>query len=221
MNIKNVTKNEFNLQVKKGHYVKDSYNNLERFISYYYQINAILDCNPKNILEIGPGNNIVSGYLKGKGIDVTTSDFDPTTSPDIVADMRSIPIESKSLDAVVAFQVLEHIPFDELGNALKEFSRIAKKFIIISIPYRSSYFECVLKFPGIRTLLKKNFIDMSFRIPLKFGGFETSGQHYWEIDAGSYTLKKVRAELEKHGVIKKEFSPLLNKFHYFFVLEII
>lgn len=208
------------VQVNDGHYKKNSYNNLERFISYYYQTESILKKNPRSLLEIGPGNKIVANYLQAKGVNVTTCDFDDSTSPDIVADMRKIPVSNKSLDMVVAFQVLEHIPFEEVNTALMEFARIAQKYIIVSVPYRSSYFEAVIKFPGIRTLLKRHFIDLSLRWRLRFGGFKTSGQHYWEIDSGPYSLAKVRAEMEKVGRIVEEFSPALNKFHYFFIIEI-
>lgn len=210
----------FKIQVNKSNYNKSTYNSLERFISYFYQVDSIVKCQAQKVLEIGVGNKLSSEYLKSVGIEVVTCDFDPAINPDIVADVRNIPVENKSFDTVVAFQVLEHIPFEDFSSVLGEFARITKKNVIISLPYRSTYFNLVFKFPGIRTLLKRNFVDLSIRIPLRFGGFETSGQHYWEIDNNLYTLKKVKTEIEKYFTIKKSFSPILNKFHYFFVLEI-
>lgn len=209
------------VQVKSGHYKKRSYNSLERFISYYYQVDSILQLEGVNsLLEIGSGNGIISKHIPIYGIDVTTCDFDANVSPDIVADVRNMPIKDKSYDATVAFQVLEHIPFEDFEKALSEISRISKRYVIISLPYRSSYFEFIFKFPGIRTLFKRNFFDLSMRFPISFGGFETSGQHYWEIDRKKYSLNKVRASLKKFFKIKKEFSPILNKFHYFFLLQV-
>ncbi len=211
---------EHKVQVTKGYYSKNSYNTLERFISYYHQINFVLETGAQKILEIGPGSNIVTHYLRETGHEVSTCDFDKNVKPDIVADVRSIPVPDKSYDAVLAFQILEHIPFEDLGKALKEFSRISRRSVIISVPYRSTVFEWVLKFPGIRTLFKKTHLDLSVRLPLTFKGFETSGQHYWEIDRKKYTLAVVREELKKYFVIKQECSPVLNKFHYFFILEL-
>lgn len=212
---------EHEVQVGKGYYNRRAYNTLERFISYHYQVDSIAGLDGvTSVLEIGAGTAITAKYLSESGIKVTTCDFDANTSPDIVADIRNIPVPAKSHDAVVAFQVLEHIPFEDFGKALAEFARISKKNVIISLPYRSSYFEFVLKFPGIRTLFKKNFFDLSVRFPLVFGGFETSGQHYWEIDRKHYSLKRVRKVIEQHFMIEKEFSPVLNKFHYFFILKV-
>lgn len=212
---------ETKIQVKEGHYAKRSYNSLERFISYHYQIDSVLRAKEiESVIEIGAGNGIVAGYLSDIGIHVTTCDFDQRVKPDIVADIRNIPVPDKSYDAVLAFQVLEHIPFEDFVNALPELARISKKYVIISLPYRSSYFELILKFPGIRTLFKRNFFDLSLRFPIAFKGFDTSGQHHWEIDRKKFSLGKVRKALEQRFSIKEEFSPLLNKFHYFFILEV-
>src|SRR3989344_6091131 len=123
-----------NIQKPKAHYEQSSYNDRPRFISYYYQIESVLYCGAQKILEIGVGNKLSSEYLKGIGVKVTTCDFDPEIKPDIVADVRDIPVADKSYDAVAAFQILEHIPFSEFGKALKEFSRISKKHVIISLP---------------------------------------------------------------------------------------
>ena len=45
----------FNTQVPKEHY-SNNYDNVFRFISYYYQIDLAIKLKPKNILEIGIGN---------------------------------------------------------------------------------------------------------------------------------------------------------------------
>jgi ubiquinone/menaquinone biosynthesis C-methylase UbiE len=210
-------KNE--VQVEEGSYLNRGYNTLERFVSYYYQIESIIESSPATVLEVGKGAAITQSYLRDLGIKVMTCDFDNSTKPDIVADIRKIPCEASTFDTVVAFQVLEHIPFADLGKAIDELCRISKKRVIISVPYRSSFFEFTLKIPGIRTIFKRNFLDFMIRIPLSFKGFETSGQHYWEIDSDKYKLGIVRKEILKKCDIVREFSPVLNKFHYFFVLK--
>ncbi|TSC89645.1 MAG: methyltransferase type 11 [Parcubacteria group bacterium Gr01-1014_3] len=206
-------------QVKKQHYFQKKYDDLSRFVSYYYQVDLARSVNPEKILEIGKGNGMVSDYLKKIGFPVTTCDFDQNLNPDIVADVRSIPVASNSFDAVLAYEMLEHLPFEEFEKCLQELKRISKKNVLISLPYKSSSFEFFFKFPGVRTLFKKGFLHWLIRIPLKFGGIKVSGQHYWEIDLYQWPLRKVRGIIERHFKIKKEFSPPLNSYHRFFLLE--
>lgn len=206
-------------QVKKEHYFKKKYDDLDRFISYFYQINLARETEPETILEIGKGNGTVSDYLKKLNYKVTTCDFDENLKPDYVADVRKLPFPDNSFDAVLAYEVLEHLPFEDFEKALGELKRVSKKNVLISLPYRSTGFEWMLKFPLIRTLFKRDFLNLFLRIPLKFGGIEVSGQHYWEIDGGKYPLRKVRKILKENLRITKEFRPPLNHYHYFFALE--
>ena len=46
-------------QVNKKHYNFLAYVDKKRFMSYYYQLTNIYEINPKNILEIGVGNNFI------------------------------------------------------------------------------------------------------------------------------------------------------------------
>jgi hypothetical protein len=206
-------------QVEKDYYIQRKYNSLKRFISYYYQLSTIQDLDPETVLEIGSGVNIVADLLKKSGVSVKVSDIDPQVQPDILADVRDLPCEDSSFDMVVAFQILEHLPFEDFEKALGELHRVSNKHVVISLPYKSTGFEMVFSHPLIRSIFRKDFFDISIRMPLKFHGFEKSGQHYWEIDSRSFRLRKIEKILNKKFLIKKSFSPVLNKFHYFFILE--
>ncbi len=239
-----------NPQVEKEHYFRRKYDDLERFISYYYQVSLvqeIAECDSKNsntlelsknkdglesfewnsdvlnrkfkILEIGKGSGFFSDYMKKLGYNLTTCDFDKNLNPDVVADIRSLPFKESGFDVVTAFEVLEHIPFEEVSKALAELRRVTKRYALISLPYKSTGWEWVFKFPGVRTIFRKSFLDFFLRIPLKFGGIKVSGQHYWEIDYWNYRLGKVRRILGSHFRILREIKPVLNKYHYFFVLQ--
>lgn len=206
-------------QVFKGHYFRKKYSDLNRFISYYYQVDLTSALNPKKILEIGKGSGVFSDYMKKLGYAVTTCDFDKSLEPDRVADIRALPFGDGAFDAVTAFEVLEHLPWEDVPGALRELYRVTSQHALISIPYRSTGIEAAIKFPGIRTLFKRPFVDIFFRFPLRFGGIKTSGQHYWEIDRSNYSPKKLRVLLNRYFVIKAELRPPLNYYHYFFVLE--
>lgn len=214
-------------QVKKEHYFRKKYDDLSRFISYFYQVDLIreieklrnLEIENFKILEIGKGNGTVSDYLKKLGYVLTTADIDPALKPDIVADVRHLPVKDSEFDLAMACEVLEHLPFEDFEKTLEELKRVSKKYILISLPYRSTGFEAVFKFPFVRTIFRMPFLDWFLRIPLKFGGIKVSGQHYWEIDCWQYSLGKVKKVIKRHFRIIKEVAPVLNHYHQFFLLE--
>lgn len=199
-----------------------SYDTIERFISYFYQIGLIRDLEIKEILEVGIGNKTVSNYLKQFGLKVTTCDYDETLKPDFVADVRKLPMPENSFDVILACEILEHLPWDDVPIALAELQRVTKKYIIISIPYSSGSIELVLASQLISTLFKKPFFDFFLRIPKfwykhKFSGIE--GKHRWEMGRKWYSIRKIRKTLREKFNIVKEVRPILNPHHYFFVLE--
>ena len=57
-------------------YFDQSYLSARRWSSYAIQIREAMLAKPKKILEIGPGNNIVTENLKKLGYEVKTLDID-------------------------------------------------------------------------------------------------------------------------------------------------
>lgn len=214
---------ELKPQKKKEHYFKSKYNSLERFISYFYQVDLVSslveDKVTDTVLEVGLGSGMASNCLKTAGFSVVTCDFDSNLNPDHVADIRHLPFGANSFKVVTAFEVLEHLPFGEFEKTFAEIKRVSSRYAIISLPYRSVCFEFVFKFPGVRSLFNRNFFNLFLRMPLKFGGIETSGQHYWEIDGYNYRLRKIKKILKKYFVKVKIIRPVLDGYRLFFVLE--
>ncbi len=206
-------------QVRTGYYVSPKYASLERFISYYYQLKAVREQKPEKILFIGVGDGLIPGLLKASGLDVTTLDFDESLRPDVLGDIRSLPFPDHAFDLVCAFEVLEHLPFDESAAAIREMARVSSKGAVIAVPHRRTAFECVIKFPGIRSVLKREFLDIAIRFPVKFPGFAVSKQYHWEIDGYTTKLAAFRGALADGGFrIEREETPVLDPYRRFFTL---
>lgn len=205
-------------QVDKAYYFSKKYTTLDRFISYFYQIDTIRNEAPESVLFVGVGDGVVPDFLKNNStIKVTTLDIAADLEPDIVGDVRSIPMEDGAFDYVCAFQILEHLPFAEQENIFKEFHRVAKKGIIISVPHRRVGLELILKVPFIRTLFKRDFLRAALLVPTRFPGYEISGQHYWEIDGRTTKLSAYRAEIERYFKITREVTAPLDPYRRFFI----
>jgi ubiquinone/menaquinone biosynthesis C-methylase UbiE len=213
---------EFDVQVDAEEHYGASYDTFQRFSSYFYQIDFTRSASPKTVLEIGIGNGLVADYLRKVGYQVTTCDFDRKLKPDVTADIRDLGvIKSNSQDVVIACEILEHIPFADVPQALKELARVAKKRVIISIPFSSLTIEL------IGAVSKTYGPGKTIRLPLRIPQFlagdvnKRNHEHYWELGRRGYPLRKVRKLLRQHFKgIEKEFHPHLNPYHRFFILEV-
>ena len=206
-------------QVDVAHYY-NHYDTIDRFISYFYQSKIVRNIGYGSILEVGVGNKTLTNYLKQNGFDVTCCDFDKNLCPDYVADVRQLPFADNSFDIVLAFEVLEHLPWDDFEKALSELRRVSRKNVILSIPYSSATFGLVVHFPLIERLLKKPFVELLFlRIPYFFRPHKFLGEHYWEMGKKGFPKRKVTQIIQKRFTNIKEIRPVLNPIHYFFVLE--
>lgn len=121
-------------QVQSNHYISENYITKERFNSYFYQIKEVVFQNPKSVLEIGVGNGFLTDALKKKGLKVSTLDIDEKLNPDKVGSVLSLPFADSSFELVICFQVLEHLPYIDFTNALKEIYRVTNNSAILSLP---------------------------------------------------------------------------------------
>lgn len=206
--------NKHNIQVNKEHYFNDTYNHKARWLSFFYQIKTLRKIKAENILEIGPGNGWVTRILRDMGILVTTVDIDKELKPDFIAGVDKLPFADNAFDAVCAFEVLEHMPFEDFVSNLKEMSRVSSKYVVISLPdHRRILFHLLLKIPLI------NYKNIFVKIP-SFKKHVFDGQHYWEIGKVGYPVAKVREAIEKSGLkIVDSFVPSDAPSNHYFILE--
>jgi len=196
-------------------YLKE-YADITSFISYFYQINSAIRFNPRTILEVGIGNRIVSNYLRQSGFELTTCDINRSLEPDVVGDLRNLPFKDNLFDVVLAFEILEHIPFAHVSRSLSELKRVSRKKVIVSIPYSCFFTENVL---NIKSPFFSKQLRFALCVPFFTREFERTSEHYWEMGRKNCSKKQFRKLLEKYFRIANEFQPTLNPYHYFFILE--
>lgn len=206
--------NKHNIQVNKEHYFNDTYNHKARWLSFFYQIKTLRKIKAENILEIGPGNGWVTRILRDMGVQVTTVDIDKELKPDFVAGVDKLPFADNAFDAVCAFEVLEHMPFEDFVSSLKEMSRVSSKHVVISLPdHRRILFHLLLKIPLI------NYKNIFVKIP-SFKKHVFDGQHYWEIGKSGYSVSVIKKAIEKSGLkIVDSFVPSDAPSNHYFILE--
>lgn len=200
-------------QVDKDAYTFESYSGVDRWGSYYYQLREILAQKPNNVLEVGVGDAVVGNYLKANtNVIYNTIDIAEDLHPDTIGDVRKLPFENASFDVVCAFEVLEHLPFEDFSVAVGELCRVSRGSVLLSLPHFGPPVQFLLKIP----FLPKIVVAWKILFPKKH---KFNGQHYWEIGKREYSQEKIRKVLREKFHIENEFVPFENQYHHFFVLK--
>jgi SAM-dependent methyltransferase len=160
----------------------------------------------KSVLDVGCGNGTVTNLLAQSrlavGMDMSSSALKHLTAPALKADAGLIPFPDQSFDAVIATEVIEHIPYDKYDCVLKEMARISRKYILISVPYQEGIDLGQVVCPACGCAFNRNYHMRSYYLPdlknlfVKQGSFsllwskpivmDSALEMYWKIIARRY-----------------------------------
>jgi hypothetical protein len=144
-----------------------------------------------HLLEIGPGTGFTSNYLRSKGMHVTTLDFTPGMKPDIVANMLTYDFPDQ-YDALLAFEVFEHVPFDKISEAMPRIVSACRRYLFFSVPRNiKTPLSIELKLPKMRPI--------KWQWNTKRGRPMTTN-HFWEIDYNGVTMDDVMKLVTASGL---------------------
>lgn len=202
-----------NVQVDKSHYAFGTYGFEGRFVSYFWQLKEVLDLKPQSVLEVGVGDKVFGNFLKDNTtVAYTSVDVADDLKPDVVGSILALPFDDKSVDVACAFEVLEHLPFEQFDKAVSELVRVARTHVVISVPHFGPMLSFSLKIPFIPR------IQLALKLPYpKRHTF--NGQHYWELGKSGYPVSLIRRKLAAHGAVVKDFVPFNSEYHHFFVVR--
>ena len=96
------------------------------------------------LLDVGSGSRGLAPWLPAgwrvTAADSSFDDYGSASGPSgraaeaVVADVRSLPFEDQAFDAVVALDLLEHVPPADRSQALAELRRVARRRLIVACP---------------------------------------------------------------------------------------
>ena len=200
-------------QVDKSHYEGAAYRSGERWSSYWHQLALVYAAAPKTLLEVGVGQGIVARELRQSGVMVTTVDIAEDLAPDVVGSVTALPFPDNSFDAVLAAEILEHIRFEDVPQALSEIARVARDSAIISLPHPGYVFSIQYKLP----LLPR--IELFGQIPFFWQEHRFNGEHYWELGKKGYPVSRFVACAREAGLelieLQKHADDPAHRFFHF------
>ncbi len=189
--------------------------NKQRWASMWHQVAEVLGFKPSRVLEIGPGPGLFKVAASSFGVRVETMDVDPELKPDYVGSILKMPFKDDDFDVVCAFQMLEHLPYQQSVQAFKEMARVASKGLVISLP------DAHIVWPVSICLPKLGEVRFSIPRPrLRLPIHHFDGEHYWEINKRGYELSKIMKDFTALGwSLQQTYRVVGNLYHRFFVYE--
>ena len=201
-------------QVSPSHYSPAAYDDFKRLSSYWHQIQTIRRCQPRRVLEIGVGSGVLTWYMREKlQLEVTTVDIDPALRPDVVSDVRDLSsrIAPGSYDLVCAFQVLEHLPFEQFELALVQLATVTQDWIVLTLPNNGRTFQLRLDIWRWQLAFGRK---LGWRRRWRF-----DGQHYWEVGTIGHSAGAVRQRMTRALSLESETIYPDNPYHREYVLR--
>jgi len=200
-------------QVDRTHYDFTKYVDKARWCSIWHQIDEVQRLKPDRVLEIGPGPGIFKAIGTHVGINIETLDIDPDLQPDHVASALELPFEDASFDVVCAFQMLEHLPYQQALQVLREMKRVSRGHVVISLPETRSPWLYRLHIPS------RGQRDFLVRLPRRLVHHKFDGEHYWELNTSQVPHRRFSRDLCSIGTLIRSFSVHENTYHRFFVIR--
>jgi hypothetical protein len=115
---------------------------------------------------------------------------------------------------VLAAEVLEHLPFEEFGTALRELRRVSRHSVIVTLPAPFFGVSALWNWPKFEP--RGMFIGVPYAVKHRW-----NGEHYWELGKRGYGVRTVKQRILESGLtIERAFRPAPSLYCYFFVLAV-
>jgi ubiquinone/menaquinone biosynthesis C-methylase UbiE len=198
--------------IDPSHYDFARYVDIKRWSSYWHQVHETLSLRPKSVLEVGVGTGLYKSALQALHCPVTSIDINPDLAPDHVGSVTALPFDDASFSVVVAFQVLEHLPYGDFRRSIAEMRRVAAEHVVISLPDARKVWRATVDFgKGERRwlMVKPRWRPRVHRV---------TGDHQWEINKQGYPVERIVADLQACGLeVLRNFEVPQNPYHRVFV----
>lgn len=112
-----------------------------------------------SLVDIGCGNGVFLSYLTENmpqidlmGVDRSETALKFVSTKKTLADINDLPFADLSFDCVSCLEVIEHLPVQIYWESLSELARIAKDYIIVSVPYNEKLEESHNQCPACKSI---------------------------------------------------------------------
>lgn len=134
-------------------------------------VSALVPADARTIADVGCGNGLFVNGLRDAGgqrfdrivgVDRSAAALAHVTVARCRARVDALPFRDRSFDLVSAMEVLEHLPVGVFPLALTELSRMARKYLLVAVPYRQDLKASLSRCPSCHSRFNADFHVRSF-----------------------------------------------------------
>jgi ubiquinone/menaquinone biosynthesis C-methylase UbiE len=154
------------------YYEYDKFWNSQKSDNDKNRINFIIKNIPNDadsLLDVGCGNGIfINEAIQNMklrrivGLDRCKTAMKYVKTDKIIGSIDTLPFHNNGFNLVTALEVLEHLPLMVYEKALNEICRIARKYIIISVPNNENLSKSLVQCPSCQTRFSSCYHMRSF-----------------------------------------------------------
>jgi hypothetical protein len=213
--------NPYSLQAPAEKYWSTAYLSPERLSSIGHQFRLAGQTGGQTFLNIGAAHGLLEMLLRHSGAQALALDLDFSLQPNIVGGLPRLPVQDACVDVTMAFQVLEHLPFEMLPDCLLELSRVARKAVLISLPDRTAFWQSHPTSSRLEALAIWFHHWAWARKRLRLKALPPiDPEHFWEIDSAAITSKTIVTLAANSGLsLHHLFRNPYFAYHVFFYFE--
>ena len=110
----------------------------------FYQVQVLADIleilppDVQSVLDVGCGDGFITNALPEQlrvvGVDISQQAVKHVKRETVIGSATDLPLPDRSFDMVMSNDVLEHLDDQELAKALPELARVAKNYVLLTVP---------------------------------------------------------------------------------------
>ena len=143
---------------------------------------SIIPNDVHSLADIGCGNGVFLNHLIDQnsplmllGVDRSVEALKHVKAKKTEGDITNLAFPDKSFDCISCLEVIEHLPVPVYRQSLSELARLAKKYIIISVPYNEILEDAQTQCPSCKSIFNSDLHLRSFKKDDMLGLFDEFG----------------------------------------------